>query len=51
MDNEKNLAMMDKIMGGIVQAGEWDEIQMNDPMINAADARWDAALEQTKALI
>lgn len=49
--NDKNLVLMDKIMGGIVKAGEWDEIQLNDPSIIAADARWDAALEQTKNLI
>ena len=51
MDNEKNLALMDNIMNGIMQTGECDEIPMHDPMITVADARWDAAIEQVKTLI
>lgn len=51
MVNEKNLALMDHIMNGITQAGEWDEIQTNDPMISNADARWHGAMEQAKGVL
>lgn len=51
MINSKNLALMDSIMGGITQADEWDKIQMYDPEITAASDRWEAAMEQAKALI
>lgn len=49
--NDKNLALMDGIMGGISQLPEWAEIQLHDPMIVAADARWKAAIEEAKALL
>ena len=51
MVNEKNLALMDDIMGIITQADEWQEIQMQDPMI--ADARncWKTAFKRAKAFL
>ena len=48
---DKNLALMDRIMGEITQAGEWDKIQMSDPQISTADARWHGAMEQIRDLI
>ena len=49
MVNEKDLALMDKIMNVFAQKGEWQEIQMNDPRITAAYTRFDAALERIEA--
>ena len=49
--NDKNLALMDRIMGEITQADEWNEIQMTDPQITDADTRWHGAMEQVKDLI
>lgn len=49
--NDKNVALVDEIMGVITQAAEWQEIQMHDPIITAATNRWNAALEQAKALL
>ena len=49
--NDKNLALMDEIMGVITQSDEWQEIQMYDPRITAASDRFDAALERVKDLI
>lgn len=51
MLKNKNLALMDDIMGGITQSDEWNEILLHDPAIVAADNRWEAAIEQAKALI
>ena len=48
---DKNLALMDDIMGVVTQADEWQDIQMHDPIIAAATARWSAALKQAKALL
>ena len=49
--NDKNFALMNKIMGAVTQSEEWQEIQMRDPAIAAADARFSAAMEQAKAVI
>lgn len=51
MISNKNLALMNDIMGSITQADEWEEIQLHDPKIAAASGRWEAAMEQAKALI
>ena len=51
MINNKSLALMDDIMGMVTQADEWQDIQMHGPIITAATARWNAALEQAKALL
>ena len=48
---DKNLALMDRIMGGITQSDEWNEIQISDPQISNADARWHGAMEQVRDLI
>lgn len=49
--DEKKLALMDEIMGVITQADEWQEIQMQDPII--ADARncWKTAFKRAKAFL
>lgn len=49
--NDKNLAMMDEIMGTITQFDEWADIQIHDPMITAADDQFEAAMERAKAFI
>lgn len=49
--NNKNLALMNDIMGAVTQTEEWQEIQMCDPAIVAAEARFSAAMEQAKAAI
>lgn len=48
---DKNLTLMDDIMGGITQADEWNNIQTSDPMITAASDRWSVALEQAETLL
>ena len=48
---DKNLVLMDYIMNSITQTGEWDKIQINDPQISAADARWHGAMEQAKGVL
>lgn len=51
--SDKNLVLVDEIMNTITGSGqgEWDEIQTHDPMIIAADNRFEAMMEQVKALI
>lgn len=49
--NDKDLALMDEIMGVITQADEWQEIQLHDPIVTAATSRWNAAMEQAKAFL
>lgn len=51
MLKNKNLALMDDIMGCITQSDEWFEILLHDPAIVAADSRWETAIERAKALI
>ena len=52
MNTDKNLALMDDIMfAGITKADEWNDIQLHDPRIAAADARWKAAIEEAKAFL
>ena len=48
MIDEKALSTMADIMDGIVQSEEWEELQMNDPGIEAAEGRWSRALESAK---
>lgn len=49
--NEKNLVLMDDIMQMVVQADEWQDIQLNDPRIAAARDHWNAVLERAKAFL
>ena len=51
--DDKNLALMDKIMGAITGdgRGEWNDILMHDPMITDANNRFDNLLEQIEALL
>lgn len=49
--NDKNLALMNDIMGVVTQSDEWQEIQLRDPTIIAAEARFSAVMEQAKAVI
>ena len=50
---EKNLDLVDKIMGAITGTGqgEWDELLMHDPLITAADDRFYGALARIEKLI
>ena len=50
---DKNLALMDKILGAITGdgRGEWNDILMHDPMIADADNRFDAVLAKARDLI
>lgn len=48
---DKNLGLMDDIMGALNQADEWQEIQKKDPMITSADNHFNALAEQAKALL
>lgn len=49
--SDKNLALMDEIMGSITQADEWQEIQLHDPIITAATTHWNAMMEQAEAFL
>lgn len=49
--NEKDMAMMDGIMGVVTQSDGWQEIQMQDPIIVAAEDRFKAAMDKAKGLI
>lgn len=51
MITEKEVSMMAEIMDSILQTDEWMEMQLTDPMINAADNRWRLALEEAKAYL
>ena len=51
MINDKNLALMADIMGTIVQADEWQDIQLNDPMITDARNCWETILKRAKAFL
>ena len=51
MIDEKALSTMADIMDGIVQSEEWEELQMNDPGIEAAEGRWSRALERAKTYL
>ena len=49
---DKNLVLMDDLMmNAITQLDEWQELQLHDPRITAANQRWCAAMEQVRALI
>ena len=49
--NEKNLALMDEIMGAVIQLDEWQDIQLHDSRIASATARMSAALKQVENLL
>ena len=49
---DKNLSLMDDIMFvGLERTDEWNRVQLSDPMITTANARWRAALEKAKAFL
>lgn len=45
---DKNLDLMNDIMRGVAQSGEWHDILAHDPRITAADDRYSAALEKAR---
>lgn len=49
--NDKNLILVNEIMGVVTQSEEWQEIQIHDPTIAAAEARFSAAMEKAEAVI
>lgn len=48
---QRSIAMMADIMGGIEQTDEWTELQMNDPGIQDAESRFHQALEEAEAYL
>lgn len=51
--NDKNLALMDKIINAITGdgQGEWNEVLMNDPAIIAANNHFEALLGKVETLL
>lgn len=48
---EKDLSLMSDIMNGVCQSAKWEEIQMSDPGITAAQAELDRARERARAYL